>query len=110
MYLSAGGAVAGEGTMMDAVIEAAGGYNVHEGQSWTLLPLERLVQLPPALIALGFFDHGRSRMNPWLPGRHPALRRALAHTQTVRLPTAAIACEAWYAIDAAETLAAALHP
>jgi hypothetical protein len=27
----------------------------------------------------------------------------------VTLPTAAIACEAWYAIDAAETIANALH-
>lgn len=110
MYLSAGGAVAGAGTMMHAVIEAAGGRNVHQGESWTLLSLERLVEMPPALIALGFFDHGRSRMNPWLPGRHPALRRALSRTETVRLPTAAIACEAWYAIEAAEALAAVLHP
>lgn len=110
MYLSAGGAVAGAGTMMHAVIEAAGGRNVHPGEGWNLLPLERLTQMPPALIALGFFDHGRSRMNPWLPGRHPALRRALSHSETVRLPTAAIACEAWYAIDAAETLAGAIQP
>lgn len=109
LYLSAGGAVAGSGTMMHAVIEAAGGRNAHEGESWTLLPLERLVEMPPALIALGFFDHGRSRVNPWLPGRHPALRRAFARAETVTLPTAAISCEAWYAIDAAERLAAAMR-
>ncbi len=109
LYLSAGGAVAGSGTMMQSVIEAAGGRNVHRGESWTVLPLERLVEMPPALIALGFFDHGRSRVNPWLPGRHPALRDALARADTVRLPTAAIACEAWFAIDAAEALAAALR-
>jgi iron complex transport system substrate-binding protein len=109
LYLSAGGAVAGSGTMMQSVIEAAGGHNVHQGESWTVMPLERLVEMPPALIALGFFDHGRSRVNPWLPGRHPALRRALARAETVTLPTAAISCEAWYAIDAAEQLAAALR-
>jgi iron complex transport system substrate-binding protein len=109
LYLSAGGAVAGSGTMMDAVIAAAGGRNVHEGESWTVLPLERLVEMPPAVIALGFFDHGRSRMDAWLPARHPALRRALARAQTVMLPTASISCEAWYAIDAAERLAAVLR-
>jgi len=109
LYLSAGGAVAGSGTLMHAVIQAAGARNAHEGESWTVLSLERLVELPPATVALGFFDHGRSRVNPWLPGRHPALRRTLARTQTVTLPTAAIACEAWYAIDAAERLAAALR-
>jgi len=109
LYLSAGGAVAGSGTMMQSVIEAAGGRNVHQGESWTVMPLERLVEMPPALIALGFFDHGRSRVNPWLPGRHPAVRRALARADTVTLPLASISCEAWYAIDAAETLAAALR-
>lgn len=109
MYLSAGGAVAGSGTMMDAVIAAAGGRNVREGPSWALLPLERLTRSPPALIALGFFDTGRTRMNAWSPSRHPAFQRALAESRTVALPAAAISCEAWYAIDAAEILAAALR-
>jgi iron complex transport system substrate-binding protein len=108
MYLSGGGAVAGSGTMMDAVIAAAGGRNIRTAASWQVLPLERLVQTPPALIALGFFDTSRDRINAWSPSRHPVLRRALANARTVRLPTAAIACEAWFAIDAAETIAAAL--
>ncbi|GIK49062.1 MAG: iron ABC transporter substrate-binding protein [Alphaproteobacteria bacterium] len=109
MYLSAGGAVAGSGTMMDAVIAAAGGRNVRTDASWTVMPLERLVETPPALVALGFFDHGRTRINPWLPGRHPAMRSALERARTVSLPPAAISCEAWYAIDAAEQIAAALR-
>ena len=108
MYLSGGGAVAGRGTMMDAVITAAGGRNIRTEASWQVLPLERLVQTPPALIALGFFDTGRDRINAWSPSRHPALRRALANARTVSLPPAAISCEAWYAIDAAEAIAAAL--
>lgn len=108
MYLSGGGAVAGRGTMMDAIITAAGGRNVRTEASWQVLPLERIVQTPPALIALGFFDTSRDRVNAWSPSRHPALRRALARARTVRLPPAAIACEAWYAIDAAEAIAAAL--
>jgi iron complex transport system substrate-binding protein len=109
LYLSAGGAVAGPGTMMNAVIEAAGGRNIERGQSWSVLPLERLVELPPAVIAIGFFDHGRSLMNPWLPGRHPVVRRALARADAVTMPLPAISCEAWYAIDAAEVLARALR-
>src|SRR5690606_24895888 len=97
-YLSAGGAIAGSGTMMDAVITAAGGRNVRTEASWVVMPLERLIETPPALVALGFFDHGRTRTNPWLPGRHPAMRRALEQARTVSLPLAAISCEAWYAI------------
>jgi iron complex transport system substrate-binding protein len=109
MYLSAGGAVPGRGTLMNAVIEAAGARNVQTGAGWTLLPLERLVETPPALVALGFFDTGRTAMNAWSPSRHPAVARALARARTVSLPAAAISCEAWHAIDAAETLAAALR-
>lgn len=110
MYLSGGGAVAGGGTMMDSVIRAAGGRNIRTEASWQVLPLERLVQTPPALIALAFFDTSRDRVNAWSPSRHPTLRRALANASTVTLPPAAIACEAWYAVDAAETIAAALRP
>ena len=109
MYLSAGGAVAGAGTMMDAVIAAAGGRNVRTDASWVVLPLERVIETPPALIALGFFDHGRTRTNPWLPGRHPAFQRALSQARTVSLPLASISCEAWFAIDAAEAISAALR-
>jgi iron complex transport system substrate-binding protein len=109
MYLSAGGAVAGSGTLMNAVIEAAGGHNLRSEASWTLLPLELMVETPPVLVALGFFDSGREQVNAWSPSHHPALRRALADARTVRLPPDAIACEAWYAIDAAEIIAAALR-
>lgn len=109
MYLSGGGAVAGRGTMVDAVIAAAGGRNVRSESSWQVLPLERMVQTPPALIALGFFDTGRDRVNAWSPSRHPALRHALANARTLTLPPATVACEAWYAIDAAELIAAELQ-
>ncbi len=109
MYLSAGGAVAGSGTLIDSVIAAAGGRNVRAEASWTVLPLERMVETPPALIALGFFNHGRWQMNAWSPARHPALQRALDGARVVRLPADAISCEAWYAIDAAELIAAELR-
>jgi len=94
---------------MDSVIQAAGGRNVRTDASWTLMPLERMIETPPALIALGFFDGGRERVNAWSPSRHPALRRALSQARTVRLAPSTISCEAWYAIDAAERIAAALR-
>jgi iron complex transport system substrate-binding protein len=109
MYLSAGGAVAGEGTLMDAVLHAAGARNVWPEASWTLLPLERMVETPPALIVLGFFDHGRTRMNAWTPGRHPVVQRMLSRTRSVRLPADTVSCEAWYVVDAAERVNTALR-
>jgi iron complex transport system substrate-binding protein len=110
LYLSAAGASAGPGVMMDAVIRAGGGRNAKREPGWSVAPLEDLVRMPPALIALGFFDTGRTAMDAWSPARHPAMRRALARAETVSLPAAAISCEAWYAIDAAERIADALDP
>lgn len=109
MYLSAGGAVAGADTLTDAAITAAGGRNVRSERGWQVMPLERLVQTPPALIALGFFDAGRERMNAWSPSRHPVLQQTLSHARTVSLPPATISCEAWTMIDAAEIIAADLR-
>lgn len=109
MYLSSYGGVPGSGVLMDDVIAVAGGRNVRTDASWTVLPLERMITTPPALIALGFFDTGRSAVNAWSPARHPALQRALAQARTIDLPAATISCEAWYAIDAAEAIAAALR-
>lgn len=109
MYLSAGGAVAGAGTLTDAAINAAGGRNVRSERGWQVMPLEELIETPPALIALGFFDAGRERMNAWSPSHHPAFRNALAHARTVSLPPAAISCEAWTMIDAAEIIAVGLR-
>ena len=109
MYLSAGGAIAGSHLLMNAVIEAAGGRNVRTDASWTVAPLERLLATPPALIATAFFETGRTQMDAWSPSRHPALQAMLARTRTVALPAAAVSCEAWMAIDAAETLARAVR-
>ena len=67
----------GRGTMMDAVITATGARNVRTEDSWAVLPLEQLVQTPPALVALGFFGSSRDRVNAWSPSQHPALQRAL---------------------------------
>lgn len=109
MYLSSYGGVPGSGVLMDDVIASAGGRNVRTEASWTVLPLESMITTPPALIALGFFDTGRSAVNAWSPARHPAVQSALADARTLELPAAAISCEAWYAIDAAEAIAAALR-
>ena len=108
LYLSVAGASAGPGVMIDALIRAAGGRNFKTEPGWSVAPLEAVIQTPPALIALGFFETGRTSMDAWSPARHPTLRRALARADIVSLPAASVSCEAWYAIDAAETIAAAL--
>ncbi len=109
IYVSSGGAVAGSGVMMDAVISAAGGRNASLAQSWNVLPLESFVAAPPAFVATGFLDTGRTQMNAWSPSRHPVFQRMLARAHRVDLPAPAISCQAWTAIDAAEILGAVLR-
>ncbi len=108
LYLTAGGAAAGSGVLMDALIRAAGGVNARADAGWSVLPLESLLARPPEIVALGFFDTGQTQQNAWTYARHPALRRVLAQARTVSLPAGAISCEGWFAIDAAERLAAAI--
>ena len=109
LYLTAGGAVAGSGVMMDAMISAAGGRNVWRGDNWTVLPLERLTQTPPALIATAFFDTGRTAMNAWAPSRHPVFQRMLARARVIDLPAPSVSCENWTVIEASERLHAAIR-
>ncbi len=108
LYLTAGGATAGRGVLADEVIAIAGGENAFHGEGWTVLPLEKLVQRPPAYVALGFFDSDQTRSSAWSPARHSGWRAALRHAKQISLPTAAISCAAWFQLDAAEALAEGL--
>jgi iron complex transport system substrate-binding protein len=108
LYVTAGGATAGKGVLIDDVIRYAGAENVQKGAGWTVLPLEKLVQRPPAYVALGFFNADQTQASAWSPARHSGWRQSLRHAKQINLPTAAISCAAWFQIDAAEKLAEAL--
>lgn len=110
IYLTAGGVVAGEGVMLDAIIRAAGGRNASDaGPGWTMLPLEAMVRRPPAFLALGFFEAELTRTSAWTRSRHPVLQRLANDARTVHLPASTLVCPGWFSIDAAETLGAALR-
>jgi iron complex transport system substrate-binding protein len=109
LYLTAAGATAGRGLMIDAILRAAGARNAYEGQGWNVLPMEQLVSQQAAIVALGFFQSGQTRASAWSPSRHSGWRHALASARLISLPTAAIACEGWFSLDAAEVLSGALR-
>lgn len=110
IYLTAGGVVAGEGVMLDAIIRAAGARNASEaGPGWTMLPLESMVRRPPAFLALGFFDAELTRSSAWTRSRHPVLQRLAHDARAVHLPARTIVCPGWFSVEAAETLARALR-
>lgn len=111
LYATPGGVTAGKQTMIDAIFTAAQVPNAaaEAGLSyWPSLPAETLVTDPPALIVAGFFDTAGERANHWSMARHPAIARVFAATPTLHLRPDVLSCPAWFAVDAAEEIAAGI--
>ena len=104
LYLTAGGFTAGTGTLVDAILGAAGLANAAAGPFFAPVSVERIALYPPARFVLGFFDQARGDWRG--PGRHPVVQRAARGRVAARLPAAALTCPAWFAADAAAMLKA----
>lgn len=107
LYFTPTGFTTGPGSLVDAMMRAAGMRNLATGSTWKPIPLERLVMTPPSAFVLGFFDTFAVAMQRWGPGRHAALRKRLAGRTAASLPSAILGCPAWFAADGAELLARA---
>ncbi|HEX8660253.1 MAG TPA: ABC transporter substrate-binding protein, partial [Brevundimonas sp.] len=94
-YLTAGGFTAGKGTLIDAILSAAGFANAAEAPFFAPVSIERVVLFPPARFVLGFFDQARGDWRG--AGRHPVLRRLMRGRVAARLPAAALTCPGWFA-------------
>ncbi|KAA5803964.1 ABC transporter substrate-binding protein [Alkalicaulis satelles] len=104
LYLTPGGVTTGSGTLIHAMIEAAGLENAAASDGaigWTSLPLEALVLDPPELIITGFFDQPDIAADHWSQTRHPVLTRLLERTPVIHLGGAMIGCGHWTLAEAA---------
>ncbi|PZO08597.1 MAG: iron ABC transporter substrate-binding protein [Alphaproteobacteria bacterium] len=98
-YLTPGGFTAGSGTLVDAILKAAGFSNLARSPGYAPVSVEQLALSPPRRFVLGFFDLFRSDWRG--PGRHPIVQKAAQGRVAARLPAAALTCPAWFAADAA---------
>jgi iron complex transport system substrate-binding protein len=107
LYLTSAGYTAGRGTLIHAMLEGAGLRDAAQAPGFGRASVERLLLDPPMALVLGFFDrYGLSRQN-WAPGRQGLMRR-LARTRAIdSLPGGLLGCPAWFAGDAAQSLAEA---
>ena len=103
-YLTAGGFTSGPGTLIDAILKAAGFSNATKAPGFAPVSVERIALFPPARFVLGFFDQPRADWRG--SGRHPVVRAATENRVAARLPAAALTCPAWFAADAAAMLKA----
>lgn len=107
LYFTPSGFTTGPGSLVDAMLRAAGMTNLATGSTWKPIPLERLVMHPPAAFVLGFFDTFAVAMQRWGPGRHAALKTRLPGRTVASLPSSILGCPAWFAADGPEMLARA---
>jgi iron complex transport system substrate-binding protein len=108
LYVTPGGVSAGQGTMIGSIMAQAGLSNANEGEGWTDLPLERLVQAPPALMLTAFFGFDDDATDRWSVSRHPVMRRLMAGAQVIAMDESRISCPAWLVADEAQAIAQAL--
>jgi iron complex transport system substrate-binding protein len=107
LYLTPGAVTSGSGTLIHAMIEAAGLENAAASRGatgWVSLPLEALVLDPPELIITGFFDQPDIAADQWSLTRHPVLTDLLARTPVIHLDGALIGCSDWGLATAARQL------
>lgn len=103
LYLTAGGWTAGPGSLVHAILAAAGLSGMGGPAPYAPVSIERLILAPPRLMVLGFLEAVRADRRG--PGRHPSVRRHAERTAAVGLPGALLACPGWFAAEGAGRLA-----
>lgn len=104
LYLTPSGFTAGPGTLIDAMLRAAGYRNAAKRPGYEPVSMERLIQHPPGALALGFFSPDDVAAQQWGVGRHRLLRQLAQGHVVARLPASVLGCPAWFAGDAVEAL------
>ncbi|MGF1455981.1 MAG: ABC transporter substrate-binding protein [Alphaproteobacteria bacterium] len=107
LYLTPGGFTSGGGTFVDDILTRAGVRNMVAEQGrdgWLAVDLEQMVLEPPDMIVGAFFDLSSNHVTFWSLERHAFFRRILEETPTVLIPGRQVACSAWFATDAIETI------
>ncbi|HEX6866774.1 MAG TPA: ABC transporter substrate-binding protein, partial [Caulobacteraceae bacterium] len=107
LYLTPSGFTAGEGTLIRAVLAAAGLIGAAPHPGYAPVSLERLVLSPPDALVLGFFDRFATAMVRWGLGRHWAVQRLVEDRAVGDLPASIAGCPGWFAADGALSLARA---
>lgn len=101
LYLTAGGFTAGPGSLIDAILRAAG-FRSAADPGFAPVSVEQIVLTPPARFVLGFFEQVRADWRG--AGRHPLVRRATRQRPSTRVPGAVLGCPAWFAAEAVTRL------
>lgn len=109
VYYRADGGGAGAGTIVDAVLSAAGYENLQARigpPGWGGIPLEQVIMTPPEGYVVTYYDDDRPSARAVL-GRNPVLARASAQGKVLAVPGKYWPCDHPVVVKAIETLTAA---
>jgi iron complex transport system substrate-binding protein len=107
LYLTPGGVTAGQGTLVGAMMAAAGLVSASAVPGYAPVSLEDLVLHPPAALVLGFFRDLTGGRQHWSIGGNNYLRRLAQRRAIASLPGSILGCPAWFAADGSLALARA---
>ncbi len=110
LYLTPGGFTAGQGTLVGAMMAAAGLASAATGRGYAPVPLESLVLQPPRALVLGFFRDLAGGRQHWTIAGDGYLRDLAARRAIASLPGSMLGCPAWTSADGALALAQARPP
>lgn len=105
LYLTPSGFTAGDGTLVGAILRAAGLTNAAPRPGFAAAPLEAMVLKPPRGFVLGFFDQLSAAFERWGIGRHLSLQRQVTGRTLASVPGSILSCPAWFAADGVALIA-----
>jgi iron complex transport system substrate-binding protein len=107
LYLTPGGFTAGPGSLVGAIMSAAGLVSVGATGGYAPVSLETLVLKPPAALVLGFFSDLAGGRQHWTIAGNGYLRGLIRERAIASLPGSMLGCPAWFAADGSLALARA---
>jgi iron complex transport system substrate-binding protein len=107
MYMTAGGATAGEGAFVADLMHHAGLSVMATHHGWAEIPLELLAYRTPDVVIAAFFNTRASAVQTWSPARHPVAQAKLAARPSLMVDGAMTACGGWFLADLALAMAEA---
>ncbi|KCZ93501.1 putative iron ABC transporter periplasmic iron-binding protein [Hyphomonas johnsonii MHS-2] len=105
LYLTPAGVTSGPGSLIHAMLVAAGLTNFEETSGWRAIPLERLAYDQPDVVVAAFFGSLANHPDAWSPMNHPVAQAQLSDRDVVPLQGAWTTCGGWFLMDAIEALA-----
>jgi iron complex transport system substrate-binding protein len=104
-YVTSLGDTAGDGTLVGAVMRAAGLAPEAKGPGYAPLPLETLVLHPPSALVLAFFRDLAGGGEHWAIGSAARVEALSGRPAIASLPGSVLGCPAWFAADGTAMLA-----